>query len=500
MALFSTQDIDFITQRGSDWHKVVQQFNFFSKGFDKAQLIAPATIDSGIIFFDDELIDELNSDYEFLTKNKKVVKFVPASGAASRMFKDLFALLEDDHDIQKEVAGARFLQQLPQYPFYEALEKGLKQKGLLLSEAIENNKYQLVISYLLQDNGLNYGTLPKGLIPFYRYEEGCRTAIEEHLVEAALYARNLDGICRINFTVSPQFQTLFQQFIQQILPHYEARYNVHYEICYSLQLPETDTLAATENNKPFRDNNGHLLFRPGGHGALIYNLNDLDADVVFIKNIDNVIYEPLLTDTILYKKALAAYLLQLQYRTFSYLQQLETNHNDPMLLMEIADFAENELMIHMEDQQLDANKLVIQLNRPIRVCGMVKNEGKAGGGPFWILDRNKQVSLQIVETSQIDIQNAEQQKILESSTHFNPVDMVCGLKNYKGEKFDLQHFIDPCTGFISSKSYEGRILKAMELPGLWNGAMAQWITVFVEVPSSTFHPVKTVFDLLPTAL
>jgi hypothetical protein len=496
MTLFSTQDIDSITQRGGDWHKTAAQFDFFTKGFDKAHLSAPATLDAGIFAFDDELLEELVSDYELLIKDKKVVKFVPASGAASRMFKDLFALLENGHDPKTTLVGIEFLQKLPQFPFYKALEKGMMQKGILLHEEIENSNYQLIISYLLQEFGLNYGMLPKGLILFHRYEDGCRTAAEEHLVEAAHYARNHDDVCRLHFTVSPQHQTLFQQLVKQVLPHYEARFGVHYDIGYSVQAPETDTLAATENNEPFRDDTGQLLFRPGGHGALIYNLNALDADLVFVKNIDNVIYEPQLTDTILYKKALAAHLLQLQRRIFTSLQQLETTGDDPMLLMEIADFAENELMIPVTEQQLDAELLMEKLNRPVRVCGMVKNEGEPGGGPFWVRNRKGEVSLQIVETSQIDIQNREQQAILQSATHFNPVDMVCGLKNYKGEKFDLQAFIDPYTGFISSKSYEGRTLKAMELPGLWNGAMAQWITVFVEVPSSTFHPVKTVFDLI----
>jgi hypothetical protein len=412
------------------------------------------------------------------------------------MFKDLFALLENGNDSKIMAAGIDFLQKLPQFPFYEALEKVLMQKGISLYREIKNNNYQLVISYLLQECGLNYGALPKGLILFYRYEERCRTAAEEHLIEAAHYARNHDGICRLHFTVSSQHQTLFQQFIKQVLPHYEARFGVHYDITYSLQMPETDTLAATENNEPFRDNQGQLLLRPGGHGALIYNLNALDADLVFIKNIDNVIYELQLNDNILYKKALASHLLQLQRRIFTYLQQLETANNDPMLLMEIADFAENELMLTITEQQLDAESLAAQLNRPVRVCGMVKNEGESGGGPFWVRNHKGEVSLQIVETSQIDTQNREQQAILQSATHFNPVDMVCGLKNYKGKKFDLQAFIDPYTGFISSKSYDGRTLKAMELPGLWNGAMAQWITIFIEVPSSTFHPVKTVFDLI----
>ena len=496
MTLFSTQDIDFITQRGGDWRKTAAQFDFFGKGFDKAQLTAPATLDEGILAFDEELLEELVSDYELLIKDKKVVKFVPASGAASRMFKDLFALLENDNAPKTTSFGIDFLQKLPQFPFYEALEKIMTQKGISLQKEIENNNYQLVISYLLQECGLNYGALPKGLILFHRYENECRTAVEEHLVEAAHYARNHDGICRLHFTVSPQHQTLFQQLIEQVLPHYEARFGVSYDIAYSLQMPETETLAATENNEPFRDKNGQLLFRPSGHGALIHNLNALDVDLVFVKNIDNVIYEPQLTDTILYKKALAAHLLQLQRRIFTYLQQLETANDDPMLLMEIADFAENELMLSITEQQLDVELLTAQLNRPVRVCGMVKNEGEAGGGPFWVRNREGEVSLQIVETSQIDTQNHEQQAILQSSTHFNPVDMVCGLKNYKGEKFDLPSFIDPYSGFISSKSYEGRTLKAMELPGLWNGAMAQWITIFVEVPSSTFHPVKTVLDLV----
>lgn len=493
MENFTPEDLDFMRQRGSNPETVQHQLDAFKKGFEFADLDRAATIGDGILQLDDDTIEELVADYEDMVSDKKVVKFVPASGAASRMFKELYTYLSDESAEVRERALS-FLNELPRFPFYEALREAMAKDGYVLADEVEKQNYSLIVRYLLMPEGLNYGANPKGLLLFHRYEDRVRTAVEEHLVEAALYARN-ERECYLHFTVSPQHQAGFEALLKEMVPVYELRYGVTYHIDFSIQDPATDTVAVEFDNTPFREENGQLLFRPAGHGALIHNLSRLDADVVFVKNIDNVITEDKVETTVQYKKALAAYLLQLQARTFSYLEALESEEVDNMMLCEMLDFAETELMISM-DEEFDTETLRDRLNRPIRVCGMVKNEGEPGGGPFWVLDADGNASLQIVESSQIDKNNPEQMDILTKATHFNPVDMVCGLKNYKGERFDLLQYVDPETGFISTKSYGDRTLKAMELPGLWNGAMSDWITIFVEVPIATFNPVKTVFDLL----
>lgn len=493
MITFTPEDLNFLKQRGSDPEQVRQQLECFEKGFDFAHLDRAATIDDGIIRLDDDLAEEMLEDYPNMLKDKKIVKFVPASGAASRMFKELFSYLNEDTPEIREKALA-FLQKLPAFPFYDALKDVLARDGYSLESEIQAQNYKLIVRYLLQPEGLDYGNNPKGLLLFHRYEDKIRTAVEEHLVEAALYAQN-EGQCYIHFTVSPQHQSGFEQLLQKVVPQYEKQYGVTYHIDFSVQESATDTVAAELDNTPFRDENGNLLFRPAGHGALIHNLNKLDADVVFVKNIDNVIKEDKVQPTVKYKKLLASYLLQLQAKTFAYLEKLEAGDVDNMLLCEMLDFAESELLISMEDD-FSPETLYERLNRPIRICGMVKNEGEPGGGPFWVLDDENTASLQIVESSQVDKNNPEQLDIMMHATHFNPVDMVCGLKNYKDEHFDLLKYVNPETGFISRKSYGNRTLKAMELPGLWNGAMSDWISLFVEVPIETFNPVKTVFDLL----
>ncbi len=494
MLQFTSEDIQFMQARGSRPEEVQQQFSFFEKGFDFICLDRPATIDDGIVQLEDEQVEELVSDYENLIKDKTITKFVPASGAASRMFKELYSYLENDSE--EIVAKAQnFLLKLEKFAFYDDLRQALKKDGYFLEQEIENQNYKLIIRYILNSEGLNYGNQPKGLLKFHRYDDDCRTAVEEHLVEAAQYAQDANHVCRLHFTVSPQHQSGFEALLSRVLPAYEQRFGVKYEISFSIQNPSTDTLAAELDNQPFRDEKGHLLFRPGGHGALIGNLNDLRSDLVFVKNIDNVTTEDKAETTFLYKKAIASYLIELQKKTFRYLKKIENQDFDEMDLCEMLDFASTELMINVDDDP-SAEALFDKLNRPIRICGMVKNEGEPGGGPFWVVNEEGEESLQIVESSQMDKNDAEQMAIVKEATHFNPVDMVCSFKTYKGEYFNLFDYIDENTGFISSKSYGDRTLKAMELPGLWNGAMAQWITVFVEVPLATFNPVKTVFDLV----
>ena len=403
-----------------------------------------------------------------------VVKFVPASGAATRMFKELFEFVNDG----KRGKGIdTLLENIGKFAFWPEL------KALLPAGADDRT----IVSAIVNE-GLGYGRKPKGLVTFHAYPEGARKAVEEHLVEGAVYAA-ANGVAKIHFTVSPEHIEGFQELLAAKVPVYEKRFGIRYDISFSVQKPSTDTIAVNPDNTPFRQDDGTLLFRPAGHGALIENLNEIDADVVFIKNIDNVTTDALRGDTIRYKKVLAGILLDLQERAFEYLKALEVGGAE---LEPIVEFIEKRLCVKLPGSY-DSAVLRAVLDRPIRVCGMVRNEGEPGGGPFWVGNPDGTQSLQIAESSQI---SPDDLPLMRSATHFNPVDLVCGMKNSKGVRFDLRRYTDPSTGFISSKSSGGRDLRAQELPGLWNGAMAKWNTVFVDVPITTFSPVKVVQDLL----
>lgn len=492
MTTYSDKDIKQFENAGISKGKVDEQIENFKKGFPFVKLSSPATPDHGIIKMNDDVAEAYITRYEKESKQKKLVKFVPASGAASRMFKAMFAFLENKDPNDPSV---KVVKKINDFAFGADLRKQIRDKGL--SDDVNTLEGQLnVAEHMLTEKGLNYGQLPKGLITFHAYEKGNRTAFEEHLVEAAVYATDGEGVARIHFTVSPEHQEAIKQHINEVVPSYEKQYNITYDISYSIQHPSTDTIAVDMDNKPFRKKDGSILFRPGGHGALIENLNNVDADVIFIKNIDNVVPDRLKSTTYFYKKLLGGFLFHLQENVNGYLGILEKGNVSAKVLNEIKDFAANELGLELSGTKNLEQDLKEKLNRPIRVCGMVKNEGEPGGGPFWVKDDAGNESLQIIEKTQIDVDNKEQLKILEQSTHFNPVDLVCGVKNHKGEKFDLRQFVDPETGFISYKSKGGKDLKAQELPGLWNGAMAYWNTIFVEVPVLTFNPVKTVGDLL----
>ena len=373
--------------------------------------------------------------------------------------------------------------------------------GKNINALLSEHNYKAVVSNLLESAGLNYGALPKGLLKFHRYADGVRTPLEEHLVEGALYAAGKSGEVNVHFTVSTEHRALFEKLVAAKAAEYEAKYGTTYHISFSEQKPSTDTVAADMENKPFRDKDGKLLFRPGGHGALMENLNDLDADIVFIKNIDNVVPDRLKADTVTYKKLLAGVLVTLQKQAFEYLELLDGGHYSHEQLETIIRFVQQQLRCRRTDlKELEDADLVIylrkKLNRPMRVCGMVKNVGEPGGGPFLAYNPDGTISLQILESSQIDMNDPEKKAMFEKGTHFNPVDLVCAVRDYKGNKFDLLKHVDKATGFISYKSKNGKDLKALELPGLWNGSMSDWNTVFVEVPLSTFNPVKTVNDLL----
>ena len=489
--MFTEKDLSQIEARGANLETILEQIENFKTEFPYLNVIKAATIDDGMIQLGDEKATKLAQDFDDQIFGKKLLKFVPASGAASRMFKSLFAALEEDK-IDKSVN--QFLERLQDFAFYESLVKSI---------GSESADHKTILKHLLTPEGLDYGSLPKGLLEFHKYGTDTRTPAEEHLVEGAKYA-NAGGKVNLHFTVSPEHRSKFNSLIDSVLAKYEAKFGVKYNISFSEQKPSTDTIAVDLENQPFRNANGDLLFRPAGHGALLENLNEQDADLVFIKNIDNVVPDSLKSQTIIYKKALASLVLSYQEVIFAFLKMMDGVKLTEVDLLEISEFLENELCVEApedyEDFSLEEKKAYCRekLNRPLRICGMVKNVGEPGGGPFWAENADGSTSLQVVESAQIDLKDAEQKAIFDEATHFNPVDLICTLKDYKGQKFNLLDFRDPKTGFNTQKSQSGRDLKAQELPGLWNGAMANWNTLFVEVPLITFNPVKTVNDLLRT--
>ena len=485
--------------------QVEHQLEQIREGFPFLKLEAAAAVGKGILVADAAAQQKAVDQWEaYKQAGHKVVKFVPASGAASRMFKNMFAFLNADYDTPQTDFEKTFFSDIKSFAFYDALNnKCVANNPKVLSTLVSEGQYKAVVANLLNAEGLNYGQLPKGLLLFHRYDDGIRTPLEEHLVEGALYASS-NGESHIHFTVSHDHLDLFKQRVAEKKDFYEKKFGIHYDISFSEQKPNTDTIAANPDNTPFRNDDGTLLFRPGGHGALIENLNDIDADVIFIKNIDNVVPDRLKGDTVQWKKVIGGVLVQAQHKIFNYLKVLDSGQYNHEKLEEIIRFVQHELCCRKADiKQLEDAELVIylrkKLNRPLRVCGVVKNVGEPGGGPFLAYNQDGTVSPQILESSQIDKSNEAYVKMFTSGTHFNPVDLVCATKDYQGHPFHLPDYVDHNTGFISSKSKNGRQLKALELPGLWNGAMSDWNTIFVEVPLSTFNPVKTVNDLLREA-
>lgn len=450
------------------------QLKNFREGFPFLPVTRAASCGDGIRVLDAAGIEQAAARYDRAKESLRVVKFVPASGAATRMFKDLFEFVREG---RRTAVVGELLANRRRFAFWPEL------RTIIGDDADELRTVENIVA-----EGLRYGETPKGLVSFHRYGDEVRKAVEEHLVEGAQYAA-AGGEVKIHFTVSPEHLTRFEALLAEKIPGYESRFGVKYRISFSVQDPSTDTLAVNPDCTPFRRADGRLLFRPAGHGALIGNLGKIDADIVFVKNIDNVTTDARRSDTVLYKKALAGVLLALQERIFEYLMALEVPGAE---LEPIAAFIENELCVKLpKDYGMALLRQV--LDRPIRVCGMVRNEGEPGGGPFWVAGADGLETLQIAESNQIA---PEKRELMRSATHFNPVDLVCSFRTSKGGRFDLREFVDPATGFISRKSDGGRELLAQELPGLWNGAMARWNTVFVEVPITTFSPVKVVTDLL----
>ncbi len=500
--MLTQQDLKQIAAKGISEEKLNKQLDDFKTGFPFLKLEAAASIGHGIMApADDERKKYIDAWKAYKAEGKDIVKFVPASGAASRMFKDMFAFLDADYDVPTTDFEKHFFDNIKKFAFREALcDKCKANNGKKISELLADGNYKAVVANMLKAEGLNYGQLPKGLLLFHNYEDGPRTPMEEHLVEGALYAAS-NGEANVHFTVSHEHMELFKQKVAEKADIYAKKFGIKYNITFSEQKPSTDTVAANADNTPFRNDDGSLLFRPGGHGALIENLNEINADVIFIKNIDNVVPDRLKDDTVTYKQLIAGVLVTLQQKAFNYLRLLDTGSYSHEDLEEIIRFVQRDLCCRKADiKELEDADLVIylrkKLNRPMRVCGVVKNVGEPGGGPFLTYNQDGTVSLQILESSQIDKSNTEYQKMFTEGTHFNPVDLVCAVKDYQGKPFNLPDFVDKTTGFISSKSKSGKELKALELPGLWNGAMSDWSTIFVEVPLSTFNPVKTVNDLL----
>jgi len=500
--MLSATDLKQIESKGISLEQIERQLKEFETGFPFLRLEAAASIGRGIISPDGQECERLVASWNsYKGEGHRIVKFVPASGAASRMFKDMFAFRDATYDVPTTDFEKKYFEHIHEFAFFDALnEVCCRNEGKGIDDLLAAGNYKAVVRNMLDREGLNYGSLPKGMLLFHRYAGGARTPMEEHLVEGARYASS-NGESHVHFTVSAEHLPFFEKKVEEKMPALSEQYGVRYDVTFSVQKPSTDTVAATADNQPFRNADGTLLFRPGGHGALIENLNDIDADVVFIKNIDNVVPDRLKDVTVTYKSVLAGVLVEKQARAFAYLRRIDAGqvgHDD---LKEMLAFVESELCCHnSETSAMDDNMLCQylrkKLNRPMRVCGVVKNVGEPGGGPFLAYNQDGTVSLQILESSQIDKSNAEYVRMFTEGTHFNPVDLVCAVKDYQGKHFNLPDYVDKTTGFISSKSKDGKELKALELPGLWNGAMSDWNTIFVEVPLDTFNPVKTVNDLL----
>ncbi len=502
-------DNKLLERKGITKDKVLDQVEIFRNGIPFVKLYEAAIIGKGIIKFTSGEEEQLIAHFEAVRNELSLIKFVPASGAASRMFKALFNFL-DAYDPEKEnledylersndTAMRKFSENLEEFPFYHLVKDRIG--NLTNTRGEEVHRF---VSEMMNPKELNYGFFPKGLLPFHNYGSNTATPFEEHLKEAVAYASS-KGIAKLHFTISEQHDEMFKQEFDSVNVRISKNLNTVFELGYSNQKSATDTIAVDMDNRPFRNDDGTLLFRPGGHGALIENLNELDADIIFIKNIDNVAVSKHDEEIAGSKKILAGQLLKVQKKAFEYARILENGNATASEMTEIKEFLEQELNAHFLDSyegfSISEQLLVLQdkINRPIRVCGMVKNEGEPGGGPFWIIDSKEHISLQIIESAQIDMSNDRQVTILKSATHFNPVDLVCGVRNHKGEKYNLLNFVDKKQGFIAEKTKDGKELKALELPGLWNGAMAYWNTIFVEVPLITFNPVKTVNDLLKSA-
>lgn len=501
-----------LQSKGISQEELYEQWRLFKEGIPPVELDRAAVIGDGILAFTDEEKAKYAAIYQKKKKGVKVLKFVPASGAATRMFKSLFAF-KDEFDPSSETFFEYlsrtknkevevFFSKFSDFAFYPFWQQYEKTHSAQLDELSEDARKKEIVRVLLEDEHFNYGNLPKGLLPFHRHSEKVVTAFEEHFREAVMYASDTES-AHLHFTISEQHSQSFAKELKAIQGELEKRYDIKFDVSFSFQKPSTDTVSVTPENTFFRDEKGDLLFRPSGHGALLSNLNEQDVDILFVKNIDNVVVKKYTDETVFYKEVLAGKLREVQTHNFRILKRIDEDRIKKRELPLLLDYLKSINIFVPEYLYKFKRRYVLEfvrekLNRPIRVCGMVRNEGEPGGGPFWVRRPDGSVSLQIVESAQVDLSNQHQIDIFTSSTHFNPVDLVCGIKDYRGKRFDLHRYVDTSQAFISSKTYQGKPLKALERPGLWNGSMADWITLFVEVPLITFNPVKTINDLLKT--
>lgn len=484
---FSATDLKVFQKKGISPEEVSRQIQLLAEGVPPIQLLAPCSPGRGIRVLSELELNKYQGIFAEAQSQGRCMKFVPASGAATRLFKDLLAFYQAGQNIPTKESVKEFFRRLSKFPFYNELDSVLSSNGKGLNQELQEKNYRIILEKLLTEQGLGYASLPKALIPFHRYPEGPRTALDEQIQEAGAYTRDENGKSRIHFTISPEHQKLFEKEIK--------KYGPDMDIKFSFQSPKTDTVTVDLENRLLRDVEGKILFRPGGHGALLENLDQLGGDIVFIKNIDNVSVDSQKEITYLYKRALGGLLVELQSQIFSFLRELENEEINEARISEMGEWVKKNLGLESNTENRGAWLKKI-LHRPLRVCGMVPQQGEPGGGPFWVKMEDGSVTLQVVEQAQLDFRDPKQKKIFEKSTHFNPVDFVCGLRDHRGKPFSLRNFADENAVFISRKTQHGKKIKALELPGLWNGGMAYWNTVFVEVPLATFNPVKTVNDLL----
>jgi hypothetical protein len=490
--------------------KIIEQIKIFEMGIPYLKLLKPCIIGDGVKVIENDEQEVYIRMFILALEEGRVIKFVPASGAATRMFKKQLAVLVNYSNLNFKAikeradkgdaeckATVEFIENIHRFAFYDEFKKSFEKNG----KRIEDGEVSMITRFVTENIGLNYANLPKGCILFHSYSESSRTAFEEHLIEAINYSAGKDKIVRVHFTISPEHEEEIKKLFESLFEKYNKQ-GWKFNVSFSFQSPSTDTISVTLDNKPFRDENGKIVFRPGGHGAVLKNLNDLKADIVSIKNIDNIVHDHLRDETYKYKKILGGFLISLQEKIFGFLRKLDSEMTDEHLSDEAIEFIKKEFDIDLSDnlktRTLKEKKeyLFNFLNRPIRVCGMVKKENHPGGSPFWVEGENGEITKQIVETDQVDLSNKSQRNIFNEATHFSPVDLACGVKDYKGNHFNLGNYSNPSTGLITKKSKDGKEIKALELPGLWNGGMYHWLTVFIEVPKITFNPVKEINDLL----
>ena len=500
--MFTKEDIEQLFQQGVEIEEAERQCGIAQNGCGYVNVVRPAVGGDGVLTIDEKTVQQIVSAYGQRLPAEKIVKFVPASGAASRMFKDLHAYRNGDTATPTEKSVSFFFEHLPEFAFFQTLKQKIAKDGLNIAELLQNKDFCTLIDYVLTEKGLNYAKTPKGLLFFHQYGTIARTAFEEHLTEAMEYACDADKNIYLHLTVSPEHLEDFEILKNELVLNYEQQFGIQIHTEFSTQHSSSDTLAFVADNTPGRTEAGKLVFRPGGHGSLLKNLSEIDADIVCIKNIDNVCLDRYKKDTIVYKKLLVALLLEFKKQIFKFLHEMDNELLSEEKLQEVEKFLQKRFFISLSDSYYNLplaerqNVLFEKLNRPVRICGMVKREDEPGGGPFWVKNEKSEISLQIVETSEMDLADKTQKECLDKSEFFNPVDLVCLLKNYRGKPFNLSDYVDFSRYFVSEKSQNGTPLKAIENPGLWNGAMSDWLSVFVEVPLSTFSPVKTVNDLL----